>query len=141
MDKDFLDWWDLNKLDFFENDDMGIREIAAAAWKAGQATRTQPADGVGELVRAVRKHLDNIYEFGTPTDDVYMDQVEKALERLNTRQGIDARLRTAARALIDYDNNHTGWDDAPYASLFEELEKALLEAEASASNPSDVGNK
>lgn len=54
MDKEFLEWWEANRLTFFEDDAMGLREIAAAAWVAGQDA---PADGAGELVRAAEKLL------------------------------------------------------------------------------------
>lgn len=54
MDKEFLEWWEVNRFAFFEDDATGIREIAAAAWKAGQDALDR-TDGVGELVQAAEK--------------------------------------------------------------------------------------
>jgi hypothetical protein len=42
---------------------------------------------VEPLVIAVRRLLANIYEFGTPTDDVFADQVDGAMGRLTSGTG------------------------------------------------------
>jgi hypothetical protein len=53
---------------------------------------------VSLLAQATRKILDGIYEFGAPMDDgVYIDQAEKALERLKTWN----RKKSGAGELID----------------------------------------
>jgi len=42
-DEEFLEWWGLNRLAFFHDDNMGVREIAAKAWEAGQVTADRGA--------------------------------------------------------------------------------------------------
>lgn len=42
MDKEFETWWTINKFRLMENDDVGVREIALAAYLAGRQT-AQPS--------------------------------------------------------------------------------------------------
>ena len=60
---------------------------------------------VKKLIATVRRLLDNIYEFGAPTDSIFAEQVEDALRPLFSDGGggrSDVRLRKAAQDLIDY---------------------------------------
>ena len=41
MDKEFESWWTINKFRLMENDDVGVREIALAAYVAGRQTAQQ----------------------------------------------------------------------------------------------------
>jgi hypothetical protein len=47
-DEEFLEWWDLNRLAFFHDDNIGVREIAAKAWEAGQVAISQSGNRGGE---------------------------------------------------------------------------------------------
>lgn len=80
MDKEFLEWWEVNRLTFFEDDAMGIREIAAAAWKAGQAAPAW-ASGVGELVRAVGEFLNGRQKLREMNIDFLPSPVIDEMER------------------------------------------------------------
>lgn len=54
MDKDFESWWIVNKFRLMENDDVGVREIAHAAYMAGrQASQQTPASDVVEFCTPV----------------------------------------------------------------------------------------
>jgi hypothetical protein len=94
MDKEFLEWWDLHRLEFFQDDDMGIREIAAAAWKAGQRATSQPADGVGELVLAAAKFLDWMDNL-KPEEPIlgsannHIDSIRQAFQKIRMGGGAD----------------------------------------------------
>lgn len=41
MDKEFESWWTINKFSLMENVDVGLREIALAAFLAGRQTAQQ----------------------------------------------------------------------------------------------------
>lgn len=47
---------------------------------------------VEPLVQAVRRLLDNIYEFGAPTENDYVDPVEDQLRKLTGEAGTEDRL-------------------------------------------------
>jgi len=47
-----------------------------------QRTDEDRKSDVRSLILAVRRMLDNIYEFGAPTDSIFVEQVEDALQRL-----------------------------------------------------------
>ena len=48
MDKGFLEWWERRKHEMFYDDNMGVREIAAAAYKAGRESAQQSAQATAE---------------------------------------------------------------------------------------------
>jgi len=64
MDKDFLEWWELRKHEMFYDDNMGVREIAAAAYKAGRESAQPTLAPDGATGAATLSGLYNCYVCG-----------------------------------------------------------------------------
>lgn len=56
MNKEFETWWITNKFRLMENDDVGVREIALAAYEAGKEASEQRVQRIGCTCPIINDH-------------------------------------------------------------------------------------
>lgn len=62
MNKEFETWWNINKFRLMEDDEVGLREIALAAYLAGKEAAEQSVHLTGGSLRGLQA-------FSTPQPD------------------------------------------------------------------------
>lgn len=51
---EFSNWWMIHKFELMQDEAVGVREIARAAWEAGRASAQQSVERMGESLPRVQ---------------------------------------------------------------------------------------